>query len=114
MTEREHVCIPPVLLDRYEDFRVYAEKATLVTYHVEYAASPFLDDDRLIKRIILHAVGVPIRGTPLTFKFVAECASGRMEGFVQDILDELSRMSPLVRGTIESPRLFEDPLTVRP
>jgi hypothetical protein len=93
---------------------MYAEKAALVTYHPEYAASPFLDDERLIRRVILHAVGVPIRGVPLTFKFVADCVSGRLEGFVQDVLDELSRGSPLVRGTIESPRLFEDALSVRP
>ena len=108
------VIIPPILLEDYEDFLQYANKAILVTYDVEYFNGPFLDDVKKIRRLTLHALGVHLENVPFTFKFVMDYNSvefqsskweeitSDLDALVRRILDELDSNIRLVRGKLET------------
>ncbi|MHA1577180.1 MAG: hypothetical protein ACTSU3_07450, partial [Candidatus Thorarchaeota archaeon] len=64
--------IPPVVLENYDDFKEYAMQAAIVTYRPEYYRGPFMDDRKRIRRVTLAAIGVRLRGLPLSFKLVID------------------------------------------
>lgn len=106
----------PVLLERYEDFKEFAKNAAVVTYSTEYFDSPFLDDSRRLRRLILHAVGVEKNGLPLTFKYVFEYAdlmsgstdwdeqTSEADSRMRSMLEHLQTEYNLIKGTVESPQ----------
>ncbi len=100
------VSVPPLLLDRFDEFMEYAKGAALVTYSPEYFRSPFLDDPKRLRRVILHAVGVRVDGLPLTFKYIVDAMSQRgmdtSDITLQEILSRFEAGVQLVRGTIET------------
>ena len=108
------VIVPPILLEDYEDFLEYANKAILVTYDVEYFNGPFLDDAKKIRRLTLHALGVHLEKVPFTFKFVMDYNSiefqsseweertSNLDALVRGILDELNSSVRLVKGKLET------------
>ncbi|MHA1937374.1 MAG: hypothetical protein ACW97O_04110, partial [Candidatus Thorarchaeota archaeon] len=54
--------VPPVVLETYEDFETFASTAALVMYSPEYFHSPFLDDQKRLRRMTLTALGVKMNG----------------------------------------------------
>ena len=120
MTEAERtVILPPVMLDSYEEFRTLARDAAVLTYHPEYVSSPFLDDPKRLKRVILHAVGVIMNGLPMTFKYVLDYydipQDGRdIEEILSDIISSLQSNAIPIRGILDSGGSPWDPLAIRP
>ncbi len=106
--------IPPILLESLEEFRRFARDAALVTYAPEYFSGPFADDCGRLRRVTLVAIGVPVRGVPLMFKYVLdyqdlydpsrgwEEQSEEVHTRLLDLVEGLQAETPVVRGRIDS------------
>jgi len=71
MEKQSVVYIPPIHIHDYQQFRLYAKRARMVTYETEYHDLPFKDPDNVdsilrLKALKIYAIGVPIDGLPLT------------------------------------------------
>ncbi len=111
--EKEPVYIPPIMLENIEDFKEFARNAKIVVYNIERFSGPFKDSNDLIRRIHLYAVGVPVRGMPLTFEIEVSWndianpnipwheQSGFIESTFAEILQEISAFAPMVPGRLE-------------
>lgn len=114
MSGDNSVFIPPVTLFKYEEFRQFAKDAALVVCTPEYFRSPFLDDDKRLKRVTLTAVGVNVRGLPLSFKYVLDFddfhdpsktwdeESADVTRLMSELVDEIGAASTLVQGRVET------------
>lgn len=116
MNTKEPRVMAPVLLECYEDFKEFANKAAVVTYRTEYFDSPFLDDSKRLRRLILHAVGVEMDGLPVTFKYVFEYGdlmsgstgwdeqTSEADRRMRSMLEHLQAEYNLIKGTVETPQ----------
>lgn len=116
--EKEPVYIPPIVLENVEDFKEFARNAKLIVYNIERFSGPFKDSNDLIRRIHLYAIGVPVRGMPLTFEIVVSWndvanpdlpwheQSGLIESAFAEILQDLSDLAPMVAGKIETQNAY--------
>gem|GEM_PF-5348002 len=114
MNPETRVYIPPVVLDDLDEFRKLARNAAMVTYCPEYFRGPFLDDQERLRRVTLVAIGVPVRGMPLTFKYVLdyndlydpsrgwEEQTVEIDMMLSHLIDGLDPDVPIMRGTIET------------
>ena len=112
--ENEVVYIPPIVLENIEDFKEYARNAKIIVYNIERFSGPFKDSNDLIRRIHLYAVGVPVRGLPLTFQIEVswnDLANPNMpwheqSSFIEEsfetILQEVSTLAPTVMGRLDT------------
>ncbi|MFW9846255.1 MAG: hypothetical protein ACFFD6_05885 [Candidatus Thorarchaeota archaeon] len=126
MSNENPAITPPVVLESYEDFEVYAKKAALVTYSPEYFHSPFLEDEKRLRRITLTALGVMMNGVSFTFKHVMNyydiCDSTKswdiqtreIDQFLNDMLSRLEAHGNLIRGSIEMEPAVGEALVFRP
>jgi hypothetical protein len=126
MSNENPSIVPPVVLEDYEDFEAFARNAALVMYSPEYFHSPFLDDQKRLRRMTLTALGVKMNGVALTFKYVlnyddlcdpsgtweeqATQANQAMDG----IMTKLGSQGNLVRGSLEMEPAFGEALVLRP
>ena len=125
MSEARPVFIPPVVLERYEDFKEYARSAALVTYDPDYFVSPFLDDRKRLRRVTLYAIGVRVKGVPLTFKYAIDLDSlqdkdkswneqaDEIDKLISGIVASLGEEVELIRGKIESESSLGEALAMR-
>ena len=125
MSEDRPVFIPPVVLERYEDFKEYARSAALVTYDSDYFVSPFLDDRKRLRRVTLYAIGVRVKGVPLTFKYAIDidCLQDKdkswneqadeIDKLISGIVASLGQEVELIRGKIESETALGEALAMR-
>ncbi len=125
MSEDRPVFIPPVVLERYEDFKEYARSAALVTYDPDYFVSPFLDDRKRLRRVTLYAIGVRVKGVPLTFKYAIDIDSlqdkdkswneqaDEIDKLISGIVASLGEEVELIRGKIESEASLGEALAMR-
>jgi hypothetical protein len=131
MSEDRPVFIPPVVLERYEeleryeDFKEYARNAALVTYDPDYFVSPFLDDRKRLRRVTLYAIGVRVKGVPLTFKYAIDIDSlqdkdkswneqaDEIDKLISGIVASLGQEVELIRGKIESEASLGEALAMR-
>ncbi|MGV9103123.1 MAG: hypothetical protein ACOC38_04895 [Promethearchaeia archaeon] len=116
MNTKQPRFMAPILLESYEEFKKFADKATVVTYNTEYFDSPFLDNSKRLRRLILHAVGVEMDGLPLTFKYVFEYGdllsgstawdeqTNEADSYMRSMLEHLQTEYNLIKGTIETPQ----------
>jgi hypothetical protein len=99
------VALPPLILERFDDFKKYASQASVVAYAPEYIKSPFLDDQKRVRRVTLYAVGVIIDGLPHTFKYVLEYSStgtgNDLDALIAKFISDLECEVNLVRGTVD-------------
>jgi hypothetical protein len=114
MKGEEPTILPSIVLDDYEDFKRYAIDAALVTYKPEYFHSPFLDDEKRLRRVTFHAVGVMRHGLALTFKYTFdydriydpskswEDQVNEANQFLAQLIEDLSSAGTLVQGNISS------------
>ena len=114
MNEEKPTTLPSIVLENYEDFRKFAAEAALVTFKQEYFHSPFLDDEKRLRRITLHAVGVKRNGLSLTFKYTfdydciydpslsREDQINQANQFMSQLVAGLESMGNLVQGNISS------------
>ena len=126
MSTENPVITPPVVLENYEDFEVFAKKAALVTYSPEYFHSPFLDDVKRLRRMTLTALGVMMNGVSFTFKHVMNyydiCDSTKsweeqtheIDQFLSDMLSKLETHGNLIRGSLEMEPAVGEALVFRP
>jgi hypothetical protein len=126
MSNENPVIVPPVVLETFEDFETFASNAALVMYSPEYFHSPFLDDQKRLRRMTLTALGVKMNGVALTFKYVLThdelCdASGTWEEqtaqanqAMDDIMSKLGSQGNLVRGSLDMEPTFGEALVLRP
>ncbi|MHA1771281.1 MAG: hypothetical protein ACTSYL_06625 [Candidatus Thorarchaeota archaeon] len=126
MKPETSVYIPPVSLESLEDFRRYARAAALVTYTPEYFRGPFIDDHKRLRRVTLVAVGVLVRGMPLTFKYTLdyndlydpsrgwEEQTTEIDLLLSQLISSLESETPVVRGTVETEAPLGEVLSVRP
>ncbi|NWF96352.1 MAG: hypothetical protein HXY34_09440 [Candidatus Thorarchaeota archaeon] len=117
------VYMPPIVLDKYEEFRELARDAALLLYSPEFFRSPFLDDQRRIRRVTLTAVGVNVRGVPLTFKYTLDYNELRdrsgtwdqqtadVDRVISGILDTLASECNMVSGSLESEHTLGEALS---
>jgi hypothetical protein len=122
MKQKEPMIQPTIILDKYEDFKKYAADAALVTYKPEYFHSPFLDDERRLRRRILHAVGVKRQEVVLTFKFTFDYDNiydpsldsdnllKKTDQFLAQLIEGLEALGNLVQGNISSERSLGESL----
>ncbi len=126
MSHETPVIVPPVVLENYEDFETFASNAALVMYSPEYFHSPFLDDQKRLRRMTLTALGVNVNGVALTFKYILThddlCdPSGTWEEqtvqanqAMNDIMSKLGAQGNLVRGSLDMEPAFGEALVLRP
>lgn len=125
MTESSPVYVPPVQLESFTEFKKVARDAAVVVFSPEYLSSPFLDDDRRLRRLTVAAIGVDRRNIPLTFKFTVdhEQALQRHSGLdpssavsrmAAEIREELEYYGNVVQGSVESERPLGELLEARP
>ncbi len=120
------VYIPPVVLDSLEEFRRFAREAALVTYNPEYFRGPFLDDQKRLRRVTLVALGVMVRGLPITFKYTIdyndlydpargwEEQTAEIDILLSRLISSLDSSTPVVRGSVESEAPTGEVLAIRP
>ncbi len=125
MSTENRVYIPPIVVDDIEDFRRFARDAALVTFAPEYFNGPFQDDRGRLRRITLMAVGVPVRGMPLTFKCVIDYHDLRdlsrewseqsedIHLLLAGIVEQLDTPAPVVQGTLDTGRPLGQVLSAR-
>jgi hypothetical protein len=114
MNAKATMTLPSISLNNYEDFKRFAAEAALVTYKPEYFHSPFLDDEKRLRRVTFHAVGVKRHGIVLTFKYTFDydCLYDSSRSwddqvteanqFLSQILAGLKALGNLVQGTIST------------
>ncbi len=117
--------LPPVILDRYEDFEEYARNAALVTYKPEFYKGPFLDDPERVRRVTFNAIGVNINGIVLSFMYKLsyddmydaalswEDQAIAIENQIMDMVTHLQAECGLVQGSLESSPALGESLTLR-
>ena len=115
--------LPSVVLENYEDFRKFALEAALVTFKPEYFHSPFLDDEKRLRRVTFHAVGVKCHGLALTFKYTFDYDSiydpakswedqvNEANQFLSQLIAGLEALGTLVQGDIISDHNIGELLT---
>ena len=94
----------------------------MVVYSPEFFASPFLNDQKRLRRLTLTALGVQIKDMTLTFKYVFD--SSELDGYEDssatsdDLLSEVIRRldfgGTLVRGAVDMGTSFGEALAMRP
>jgi len=126
MSNENPAIVPPVLLETYEDFVTFASNAALVMYYPEYFHSPFLDDQKRLRRMTLTALGVKMNGVALTFKYVLthddlcdssgtwEEQTAQANQAMEDIMSKLGAQGNLVRGSLDIEPAFGEALVFRP
>ncbi|MFW9967469.1 MAG: hypothetical protein ACFFEA_09980 [Candidatus Thorarchaeota archaeon] len=126
MSNENPAIVPPVLLETYEDFVTFASNAALVMYHPEYFHSPFLDDQKRLRRMTLTALGVKMNGVALTFKYVLthddlcdpsgtwEEQTAQANQAMEEIMSKLGAQGNLVRGSLDIEPTFGEALVLRP
>jgi hypothetical protein len=116
MKNESSTLIPPVVLEDYADFKGFAKEAAVVVYSPEFFSSPFLDDQKKLRRLTLTALGVQIRGIALTFKYVFDYneLTESSAGSLNDVLDGLRSQGALVQGTVDIEPTFGEALAMRP
>jgi hypothetical protein len=122
MKREETINQPTIILDKYEDFMEYAADAALVTYKPEYFHSPFLDDEKRLRRVTFHAIGVMRQGIALTFKYTFDydCIydpslgwddlASKTDKFLTKIIQGLEAAGNLVQGNIGSEKSLGESL----
>ncbi|TFG26883.1 hypothetical protein EU527_19215 [Candidatus Thorarchaeota archaeon] len=103
MNNEQNVSIPPVVFEKYSDFRSITEEAAVVVYSPEYYQGPFTDEPKRLRRVIFTALGVQRRGTSIIFKYILDDVRD-IDRVVAKIIDELESHSNLVRGSVETSR----------
>jgi len=122
MKNESSTLLPPVVLEDYADFKRFAKDAAVVVYSPEFFSSPFLDDQKRLRRLTLTALGVPIRGMALTFKYVFDHAELERydaygesnSGLLSEVINSLGCAGTLVRGTIDMESPLGEVLAMRP
>lgn len=126
MSNENPASVPPVVLDDYSDFEMFAKGAALVVYSPEYFHSPFLDDKRRLRRVTLTALGVRVNGIALTFKHVLDyndlCDSSKdwneqteeIDHHITQIMARLGSEGNLIRGSVEMEPALGEALVMRP
>lgn len=126
VSEIKNSPVPPVILDRYEDFEEYARQAALVTYKPEFYKGPFLDDPGKIRRVTFTAIGVPINGIVLNFTYKLsyddlydaslswEDQAIAIENQINDMVTHLRSECGLVQGSLTSSPTMGEALALRP
>ncbi|MFW9885300.1 MAG: hypothetical protein ACFFEX_13015 [Candidatus Thorarchaeota archaeon] len=126
MSNENPVIVPPIVLENFEDFETFAGKAALVMYSPEYFYSPFLDDQKRLRRMTLTALGVKMNGVALTFKYVLtyddlcdpsstwEEQTAQANQAMDDIMSKLGAQGNLVRGSLDMESAFGEALVLRP
>lgn len=122
MKQESTALLPPVMLDDYEEFKGFAKDAAVVVYSPEFFASPFLDDPKRLRRLTLTALGVQVKGTTITFKYVFDYND--LDGYEEDhntgdeLLSEIIRRldfgGTLVRGSVDMSLSLGEALAMRP
>ncbi|TFF67984.1 hypothetical protein EU520_01000 [Candidatus Thorarchaeota archaeon] len=114
MSNSETIYVPPVVLEDYGDFIEAANRAAVVLYDPEYFQSPFLDDQKRVRRVTLTAIGVEVKGLPLTFKHILdhqdlmdpsrawEDVVSDIDSFLREGIQTLNRSVRLMRGSLET------------
>ena len=125
MTETSTVFIPPVQLESFTEFMRVARDAAVVVFSPEYLQSPFLDDERRLRRLTVTAVGVKRKDVPLTFKYTVDHEraveahqgmdpSSALSKMVLEIRQELEYYGNVVNGNIDSETTLGELLEARP
>ncbi len=116
MKNESSTLIPPVVLENYADFKGFAQDAAVVVYSPEFFPSPFLDDQKRLRRLTLTALGVQIRGMALTFKYVFDYNElpESSTGLLSDVLESLGCRGNLVKGSVDMGPSFGETLAMRP
>ncbi|MHA2424958.1 MAG: hypothetical protein ACXAEF_09240 [Candidatus Thorarchaeota archaeon] len=126
MNEMRNNSIPPVILDRYEDFEGYAGKAAIVMYRPELYKGPFLDDPGRIRRVTFTAVGVQVNGVFLNFTYTLshedmydpslgwEEQALEIDRKITEMITALQSTCGVVRGGLTPNQTVGEALTVRP
>ncbi|NHJ12053.1 MAG: hypothetical protein EAX95_00145 [Candidatus Thorarchaeota archaeon] len=122
MKQESTTPIPPVILDDYADFKGFARSAAVVVYSPEFFTSPFLNDQKRLRRLTLTALGVQVKDVTLTFKYVFDY--NELDGYddisttSDDLLSEIIRGldlgSTLVRGAVDMGLSLGEALAMRP
>lgn len=117
--------VPPIILDRYEDFEEYARQAALVTYKPEFYKGPFLDDPGKVRRVTFTAVGVKINGIVLNFTYKLsyddmydstlswEDQAIAIENQIMDMVTHLQSECGIVQGSLSSNSTLGEALALR-
>ncbi|MDF1539298.1 MAG: hypothetical protein P1Q69_10400 [Candidatus Thorarchaeota archaeon] len=126
MSGMRNSSVPPVILDRYEDFEEYARSAALVTYKPEFYKGPFLDDPGRVRRVTFTAIGVNINGIVLSFMYKLgyddmydatlawEDQAIAIENQIMDMVTHLQAECGLVQGSLASRPTMGESLAIRP
>lgn len=125
MTETSPVYVPPVRLESFTEFMRIARDAAVVVFSPEYVQSPFLDDERRLRRLTVAAVGVKRKDVPLTFKYVVDHEqavetyheldpSSALARMVSEIRQELEYYGNVVNGSVDSEATLGELLEARP
>ena len=111
MNERESVYIPPIYLEDYAQFREIAKEAAVVVCDPQYLLSPFADDKKRLRRLIVTALGVRRKDVPLTFRYTVDHErallrykhmepSDALNRMVSEVMHDLEYNGNLVRGSV--------------
>ena len=111
MNERDPVYIPPVYLEDYSEFRELAKEAAVVVCDPQYILSPFADDKKRLRRLIVTALGVRRKDVPLTFSYTVDheralrrygnmTPSDALTRLVSEVMQDLEYNGNLVRGSV--------------
>ena len=123
MNKENPTILPTIELDEYEDFREVAMEAAVVTFKPDFFHSPFLDDEKRLRRVILHAIGVRRHELALTFKYTFDYDSiydsskswdeqvNEANRFLSQLIAGLESVSNLVQGNISSEYSIGESLT---
>ncbi|TFG07579.1 hypothetical protein EU538_08590 [Candidatus Thorarchaeota archaeon] len=126
MSNSETIYVPPVVVEDYDEFIDAANRAAVVLYDPEYFQSPFLDDQKRIRRVTLTAIGVEVKGLPLTFKHILDYQdlldpSKSWEEVVSDIdsylregIQTLDKSVRIMRGSLETHTPLGKALSMHP
>ncbi|NHI83415.1 MAG: hypothetical protein EAX81_03845 [Candidatus Thorarchaeota archaeon] len=122
MKQESTTLTPPIVLEDYADFKGFAKNAAVIVYFPEFFVSPFLNDQKRLRRLTLTALGVQVKDVTLTFKYVFdydkldgyEDASTAGDDLLSEIIHGLDLGSTLVRGTVDMGISFGEALTIRP
>ncbi|MEM4735539.1 MAG: hypothetical protein QXS20_07460 [Candidatus Thorarchaeota archaeon] len=113
MSLEKPICIGPVTVDDYSQFRDMARRAALIVYRPEYFKTPFRDDARRLKRVTVAAVGVRVNGIPMTFRYVLSYEdmidpsvplrdqSDDISKRLLDIVSEIESSPNVIRGSVD-------------
>lgn len=114
MNKENPTTLPTIELDVYDDFIEVAMEAAIVTFKPDFFYSPFLDDEKRLRRVVLHAIGVRRHGSALTFKYTFDydCIYDSSKSwdeqvkdasqFLSQLIASLKSVSNLVQGNVSS------------